>query len=98
MFLLVVLGLAALFLVGAITVRSPRARLFGVALAFPAALLTYGILGIGIARLIGTGRFYSVPVGAERIEDWHILVSLAFWTCVWVGVILWRLGRRRGAA
>jgi hypothetical protein len=97
-FFWVVLGLAALFLVGAIALRGPWARLFAVALAFPVALLTYGILGIGIARTIGVGRFYSVPVGAERIEDWHILVSLAFWTCVWVSVILWRLGRWRGAS
>ena len=98
MVLRVLLGLAALFLAGAITARKRWARLFGVALAFLMALLTYGILGIGIARLIGIGRFYSVPFGAERVQDWHILVSLAFWTCVWASVILWLLGRRRSAA
>ena len=96
MFLWVVLGLGALFLVGAITARRRWARLFGVALALPVALLTYGIVGIGIARIIGSGRFYSVPFGAERIDDWHIVVSLAFWTCVWAGMILWLLSRRSG--
>lgn len=98
MFLWVLLGIAALFLVGAITARRRWARLFGVALAFPVALLTYGILGIGIARMIGIGRFYSVPFGAERIRDWHIVASLAVWTCIWATVILWLLRRRRGAA
>jgi len=93
-----VLGLAALLLIGAITARKRWARLFGVALAFPVALLTYGVLGIGIARAIGVGHFYSVPFGAEQIKDWHILVSLAFWTCIWAGVIVWLLNRRGGAA
>ena len=76
------------------TARVWWTRLLSVALAFPVALLFYGILGIGIARMIGVGRFYSVPVGAQRIEDWHILVSVAFWTCVWAVVILWLQGRR----
>ena len=97
MFLSVLLGLAAVFLVGVITAPRGWARLFGVALAFLVALLTYGLLGIGIARTIGIGRFYSVPFGAEQIKDWHILASLAFWTCVWASVILRLLGRRRGA-
>jgi len=92
------LGLAALLLVGAITARRRWARMFGLALAFPVALLTYGVLGVGIARVIGIGRFYSVPIGAEQIEDWHILVSLAFWTVSWAVLILWLLRRRRGAA
>ena len=98
MLLQALLGFAALLLIGAITARKRWALVFGVALAFPVALLTYGVLGIGIAWAIGIGHFYSVPFGAEQIEDWHILVSLAFWTCIWAGVILWLLGRRRGAA
>jgi len=73
------------------------ARLFGMALALPAALLTYGVIGIAIARAIGIGRFYSVPFGAEQIEDWHILISLAFWTFIWASVFLWLLNRRHGS-
>lgn len=97
-FLLVLLGLSALFLAGAVTARGRWAHLFGGALAFPVALLTYGILGIGIARIIGIGHFYSVPFGGERIHDWHIVVSVAFWTCIWAVQIFWLLSRRRGAA
>jgi hypothetical protein len=70
------------------TPRTGWARLLSVALALPVALLCYGVLGIGIARIIGVGRFYSVPLGAQRIEDWHIVRSLAFWACVWAVVIL----------
>jgi len=92
------LGLTAFLLIGAITTRKRRARLFGLALAFPVALLTYGVLGVSIAWVIGIGHFYSAPLGAEQIEDWHILVSLAFWTCLWTVLILWLLSRRRGAA
>jgi len=98
MLLGVFLGLAVVFLVGAITARGGWARIFGVALALPVAVLTYGALGIGIARTIGIGRFYSVPFGAERIRDWHILTSLAVWTCIWASVILWLVRRQRGAA
>jgi hypothetical protein len=92
------LGLAVLLLIGAITARKRWAWLFGVALAFPVALLTYGVLGIGIAWATGVGHFYSVPFGAEQIRDWHIVVSLAFWTCIWAGVFVWLLRRRGGAA
>ncbi len=98
MLLPALLGLAVLLLIGAITAPKRWGRLFGVALAFPLALLTYGVLGVGIAWAIGVGHFYSVPLGAEQIKDWHILVSLAFWTCIWAGVTMWLLGRRHGAA
>jgi len=98
MLLGVLLGLADVFFVGAIAARGRWARIFGVALALLVAVLTYGALGIGIARAIGIGRFYSVPFGAERIRDWHILTSLAVWACIWAGVILWLLRRQRGVA
>jgi hypothetical protein len=52
--------------------------IFGVALAVPFALLTYFVLGIGIARMIGVGRFYSVP-WCRTDQDWQILASLAIW-------------------
>jgi len=72
--------------------------LFGLALAFPVALLTYGVIGIGVARVIGVGQFYSVPFGAEHIQDWHVVVSLAVWTCIWGPLIMWLLGRRRATS
>ena len=89
MVLPVLLGLTALFLVGALTARRGWARLFRWALAVPAAVLTYGVLGVGIARAIAVGHFYSLPVGAEEIEDWHIVVSLLFWTIIWGALIEW---------
>jgi len=92
------LGVGALLLIGTIIAPKRWGRFFGLALAFPVALLTYGIVGIGIARAIGVGRFYSVPFGAEHIDDWHVVVSLAVWTCLGAALILWLLTRRRGAA
>jgi hypothetical protein len=89
------LGVAALLLVGALAAPKPWAWLFGLILSFPLAVLTYGALGVGIARAIGIGRFYSVPFGAEQVEDWHILASAAFWMCTWAALILWLLSRRR---
>ena len=76
--------------------RRRWARVFGVGLAIPLALLTYGVIGVALARVIGVGRFYSVPFGAEHIKDWHILASLGIWFGVWAALILWVLGRRGG--
>jgi hypothetical protein len=82
--------------IGTLLSRGRWRSAFGIALAVPLALLTYFLLGIGIARTIGVGRFYSVPFGAEHIEDWQILASLAIWIGVWAGLILLILGHRRG--
>lgn len=79
--------------IGMLVSRRRWRYVFGVALAIPLAVLTYGMLGIAIARTIGVGRFYSVPFGAEQIEDWHILASLAIWFGLWAALILWVLGR-----
>jgi hypothetical protein len=87
------LGLTACLLIGMIVSRNRWARVFGVVLAIPLALLTYGVIGLAIARVIGVGRFYSVPFGAEHIKDWHILASLATWISVWAVLIPWSLGR-----
>ena len=94
MLLPTLLGLTACLLIGLIVSRNRWARVFGVVLAIPLALLTYGVIGVAIARVIGVGRFYSVPFGAEHIKDWHILASLATWISVWAVLILWSLGRR----
>jgi len=92
------LGIGALLLIGTIVAPKRWGRFFGLALAFPVALLTYGVIGIGIARVIGVGHFYSVPFGAEHIEDWHVVVSLAVWTCIWGALIMWLLSRRRATS
>ena len=90
----IVLCLTVCLLIGTLLSGNPWARIFGVALAFPLALLTYFVLGVAIALAIGVGRFYSIPFGAEHIEDWHILASLAVWVGIWAALILWILGRR----
>ena len=92
------LGIGALLLIGTIVAPKRWGRFFGLVLAFPVALLTYGVIGIGIARVIGVGHFYSVPFGAEHIEDWHVVVSLAVWTCIWGALIMWLLSRRRATS
>ena len=59
--------------------------------------LTYFFLGIGIARHLGVGRFYSVPFGWDRVlggGDMLILASLTFWFAIW-GAALYFLTRRR---
>ena len=92
----IVLGLTVCLLIGTFASRNRWSRVFGVALAIPLALLTYAVLGTAIARVIGIGRFYSVPFGAEHIEDWHILASLIIWVGVWAALLLWVMGHRRG--
>ena len=73
MILPAVLALTACLLIGMIVSRKRWARVFSVALAIPLSILTYGVIGVAIARVIGVGRFYSVPFGAEHIRDWHVL-------------------------
>jgi hypothetical protein len=58
---------------------SRPARVLGFLLAVPAGAVVYFALGIGIARGLGVGRFYSVPLGAEHITDRDIVLSLVFW-------------------
>jgi hypothetical protein len=92
------LWLIAFLWIGMLVSRNRWKRVFGVALAIPLGLLTYGILGVTIARVIGVGHFYSVPFGAESIEDWQMLASLSIWAGVWAALILLILGHRRGTA
>jgi hypothetical protein len=49
--------------------------------SLPGCLLTYYLLGIGIAQGIGDGRFYSVPLGGFSVggSDAALFGSIAFW-------------------
>lgn len=67
-------------------------------LAVPVGLLVYFFLGIGIARGLGVGRFYSVPLGAEHIADKDIVISLTFWIGFAALIIQWLIGRGKRAA
>lgn len=53
-------------------------------LSFPLGVLTYGWLGIHLARTHNLSRFYSWPFGGERIgRDGPMVASGLFWVAVW---------------
>ncbi len=53
------------------------------------SLLTYYLLGIGVAQAIGEGRFYSVPFGGLSVggSDTALFGSIAFWLLAWIGIL-----------
>jgi hypothetical protein len=57
--------------------------------SIPGAVLTYCFLGIGIARAIGRGRFYIVPLGGFSVggDDAVLIGSLVFWLLAWIGIL-----------
>ncbi|HSA93695.1 MAG TPA: hypothetical protein VLE48_11845 [Terriglobales bacterium] len=68
-------------------------------ISLPLGLLTYGVLGIGIARYRREGHFYSVPFGGYAVSDAAFASSLLAWMAPWfVGILLlaWRWMRRKG--
>ena len=53
-------------------------------LGFPLGLLTYGWLGIHLARTHNLSRFYSWPFGGEHIaRDGPLVASALLWVAVW---------------
>lgn len=57
-------------------------------LGFPLGVITYGWLGIRLARLHHLSRFYSWPFGGEHIaRDGPLIVSGLFWIAVWFLVL-----------
>ena len=53
-------------------------------LGIPLGLLTYGWLGIRLARVHHVARFYSWPFGGEHIgHDGPMVASGVFWVAVW---------------
>ena len=66
--------------------------------SIPSGLLTYYLLGIGIALEIGQGRFYSVPFGGFSIggSDSALFGSIAFWWLAWIAILLALTRRFRG--
>src|SRR5882724_3077791 len=57
--------------------------------AFLLGLISYFCVGIFIPRILGSGRFYSVPFGGFRIgsQDWALVLSVLSWVCVWSRVL-----------
>jgi hypothetical protein len=87
----------SLLLVGFWAACKGRRWLATVLLAPGAGLLTYGMVGVFMARLHGTGRFYSVPFGGERLTDGALLMSLLVWIGLMAGLV-WRATRSRTGA
>jgi len=57
-------------------------------LAFPLGLLTYGWLGIRLARVHHLSRFYSWPLGGSNIVyDPALIASGLFWVAAWFVVL-----------
>jgi hypothetical protein len=57
-------------------------------LGFPLGLLTYGWLGIRLARVHHLSRFYSWPFGGSNIaNDPALIASGLFWVAVWFIVL-----------
>jgi hypothetical protein len=53
-------------------------------LGFPLGMLTYGWLGIRLARVHHASRFYSWPFGGEHIaRDGPLIASGLVWVAVW---------------
>ena len=83
----------ALLILAIAVFPSGRARALGFLFAVPVGIVVYFVLGIGIARWLGVGRFYSLPLGAEHISDTDIAVSGLFWICLSGLVIQWMVGK-----
>ncbi len=62
--------------------------------SLPLGLLTYGVLGIAIARYRQEGHFYSVPFGGYAVSDSAFATSLLAWMTPWFAAILLLVRRR----
>ena len=94
----VLFGVIVLLTIGVAISPLRRARLLGFFLAIPLGSVLYFFLGLGIARCLGVGRFYSIPIGAEHIADEDIVISLVFWIGCTGGLLQWLIWRRKRAA
>lgn len=87
----------SLLLVGGWAAWKGRRGLATALLAPGAGLSIYGTVGFLLARLRGTGRFYSVPFGGERVTDGALLMSILVWIGLAAGLV-WRATRPRSGA
>lgn len=52
---------------------------------------------VASTALLSVGRFYSVPLGAEHIDDKDVVISLTFWIGAVALLIQWLIRRRQRA-
>ena len=50
-------------------------------------LLSFGVVGIAVARITGVGRFYSVPFGMMTVNEMDLLMSAATWVTLWLLIL-----------
>ena len=90
--ILIGLGVSAGFLILLSAGRYKHASLWrwigSLLIAFPAAVLSYLVVGIKLAPRFGEPRFYSFPIGggAYKTNDAVIGWSLVCWTLAWAAV------------
>jgi hypothetical protein len=82
-----------LFMLGGLGVYGWKVRkswMVAICGSIPAALLTYYLLGTGIAMATNEGRFYSLPFGGLAVgsSDFALFGSMAFWWITWIVVLL----------
>jgi len=67
--------------------------------AFVLGSISYVRVGIFIPRILGSGRFYSVPFEGFRIggQDWALVLSVLSWVFIWSFVLYAGL-RKYGAS
>ena len=58
--------------------------------SLPAAAVCYFFTGIGVARALNSGRFFSVPFGGFAIggSDAALIGSLLAWVIAWMAMFL----------
>ena len=49
--------------------------------AVPVGIVIYFGIGVFVARILKSGRFYSVPFGGFKVggQDWALIASGSFW-------------------
>ena len=87
-----------LLILVAVAVITYKYRMGSVAILFGSIVLgvvSYFMVGVGIARLSGAGRFYSVLFGQERVRDTDIILSLVCWILL-CAILMYATSRRAG--
>ena len=85
-----------LLILVAVAVIAYRYRMGSVAILVGSIVLgvvSYFMVGVGIARLSGAGRFYSVPFGQDRVRDTDIILSLVCWILL-CAIVMYATSRR----
>ena len=87
-----------LLILVAVAMITHRYRMGSVAILVGSIVLgvvSYFMVGIGIARYSGEGRFYSFPFGEDHVRDSDIVMSVVCWIVVFAVLMYATSGRGR---